>query len=224
MEQYTIGSHNIGGHVLVSYKVCTQTDKGILYDGFRSFPSGHASISFSGLTYLALLLASRLAVFDTSIRARRRANRWDPKRSPEYAVSTMGAWRVLLIILPLCVAMFVSSTRVTDYRHHYVDVLFGGAEGILMALFAYRFYFPGWAESDPNTESTATGGFAQLTSVEQSTPGSNSNRMEDALPVTIHITRRPEEELEMGNMRSTKDFDEERDIETEKRFYTGERI
>jgi membrane-associated phospholipid phosphatase len=48
--------------VLVSYTICQQTDKSILDDGFRSFPSGHSSMSWSGLLYLALFLCSKFAV------------------------------------------------------------------------------------------------------------------------------------------------------------------
>lgn len=41
-------------HKLVTYQVCTQTNQNVLQDGFRSFPSGHSSFSFSGLGYLSL--------------------------------------------------------------------------------------------------------------------------------------------------------------------------
>lgn len=36
--------------------ICTQTDLAILKDGFRSFPSGHSSLSFAGLGFLAFYL------------------------------------------------------------------------------------------------------------------------------------------------------------------------
>jgi membrane-associated phospholipid phosphatase len=47
---------------LVSAGICTQTDASILNDGFRSFPSGHASFSAAGLIYLSLFLASKFAI------------------------------------------------------------------------------------------------------------------------------------------------------------------
>lgn len=47
---------------LVSAGICTQTDKSILDDGFRSYPSGHSSFSSAGLIYLSLFLASKLAI------------------------------------------------------------------------------------------------------------------------------------------------------------------
>ena len=41
-------------HTLVTIDVCTETNPHVLQDGWRSFPSGHSSFSFSGLGYLAL--------------------------------------------------------------------------------------------------------------------------------------------------------------------------
>jgi membrane-associated phospholipid phosphatase len=51
-----------GGFSLVSATICQQSDKSLLHDGFRSFPSGHASFSAAGLIYLSLFLASKLAI------------------------------------------------------------------------------------------------------------------------------------------------------------------
>ncbi|KAF9173600.1 hypothetical protein BGX20_002737 [Mortierella sp. AD010] len=44
--------------------VCSQTDHAILKDGFRSFPSGHASTSFAGLFYISLWLGGKMHPFD----------------------------------------------------------------------------------------------------------------------------------------------------------------
>ncbi|KAI1110144.1 PAP2 superfamily-domain-containing protein [Nemania sp. NC0429] len=45
---------------LVTSAICTNPDKAVVDEGFRSFPSGHTSISAAGLVYLTLLLASKL--------------------------------------------------------------------------------------------------------------------------------------------------------------------
>ncbi len=50
------------GSALVSATICQQTDKSLLNDGFRSYPSGHASFSAAGLIYLSLFLASKLGI------------------------------------------------------------------------------------------------------------------------------------------------------------------
>lgn len=51
VERFTVGQ-GFGSalpewNVLVSWTACTQTDEGILANGFRSFPSGHAACRFS---------------------------------------------------------------------------------------------------------------------------------------------------------------------------------
>ncbi|KKA28764.1 hypothetical protein TD95_005340, partial [Thielaviopsis punctulata] len=54
-NQYTFGH-------MVNSSICTETDTSLLYDGFRSFPSGHSSSAAAGLVYLSLFLASKFAV------------------------------------------------------------------------------------------------------------------------------------------------------------------
>ncbi|KAB5536643.1 PAP2 superfamily-domain-containing protein [Coniochaeta sp. 2T2.1] len=47
---------------LVSAAICTNTDKYVMDDGFRSYPSGHSSSSAAGLIYLSLFIASKFAI------------------------------------------------------------------------------------------------------------------------------------------------------------------
>jgi len=105
---------------LSTVAICHQSDRHIINDGFRSFPSGHSSLSFAGLTFLSLYIAGKLHLFDTRGHA--------PK-----------AW---ISILPLFGAALVAVSRTMDYRHHWQDVLAGSFLGIVMAYFSYRQYFP----------------------------------------------------------------------------------
>ena len=41
-------------HTLITIDACTETNHHTLHDGWRSFPSGHSALAFSGLGYLAL--------------------------------------------------------------------------------------------------------------------------------------------------------------------------
>ncbi|KAL2014998.1 hypothetical protein VTK56DRAFT_6541 [Thermocarpiscus australiensis] len=64
-----VAQYIVGGFVtqtangqLVSPKICKNPDKGVLDDGFRSYPSGHSSSSAAGLIYLSLFIASKFAI------------------------------------------------------------------------------------------------------------------------------------------------------------------
>ncbi|SLM33806.1 Phosphatidic acid phosphatase type 2/haloperoxidase, partial [Lasallia pustulata] len=66
----SLQAHAVGGYgaevsegiLLVSWTICTQSSREILNDGFASFPSGHSSTAFAGLTYLTLYLCAKLAL------------------------------------------------------------------------------------------------------------------------------------------------------------------
>lgn len=115
------GSVNRTPYGLVTDAICTvAADNHTLRDGFRSFPSGHASTSFAGLTYLSLYLAGKLHLFD--------------KRG--HAVT---AW---LCGTPLMAATLVAVSRTMDYRHHATDVIAGGLLGLTVAYWSYKLYYP----------------------------------------------------------------------------------
>ncbi|KAF9963772.1 hypothetical protein BGZ70_007187 [Mortierella alpina] len=100
--------------------VCTQTNKKILKDGMRAFPSGHASTAFAGLFYLSLWLAGKMHIFDRR------------------GYSLKG----VILIVPIFGALLVAITRVQDSRHAGIDVTWGSILGIVFATFAYHQYYP----------------------------------------------------------------------------------
>lgn len=69
-ELSNIAAHVVGGYgqdisarwTLVSSSICTNPDASVVDDGFRSFPSGHSSFSWSGLLYLTLFLCSKFSI------------------------------------------------------------------------------------------------------------------------------------------------------------------
>ncbi|KAF9221838.1 PAP2-domain-containing protein [Gyrodon lividus] len=103
--------------------ICTQTSKHILEDGWRSFPSGHSSLSFAGLGFLTFYLAGKLHLFDTRGHASK-------------------AW---LSLAPLAAASLVAISRTMDYRHHWQDVITGSLLGLVVSYFSYRQYYPNLA-------------------------------------------------------------------------------
>ncbi|RKP14015.1 phosphatidic acid phosphatase type 2/haloperoxidase [Piptocephalis cylindrospora] len=100
--------------------VCTQTNESMLRDGSKSFPSGHSSETFAGLTYLALYFAGKLNLFDRQGR------------------SIKG----FIVLLPILGASLVAVSRLDDYRHHWQDITVGTLIGIFFAYFGYRQYYP----------------------------------------------------------------------------------
>ncbi|KAF9126768.1 hypothetical protein BGW39_006366 [Mortierella sp. 14UC] len=105
---------------LWSIDVCTQTDKNILKDGMRAFPSGHSSTAFAGLVYLALWMGGKMHVFDRK----------------GYSL------KPVLLFMPILVAILVAVSRVQDYRHSATDVTWGAIIGIVFAVFSYLQYYP----------------------------------------------------------------------------------
>ncbi|KAJ1933637.1 hypothetical protein GGF37_006657 [Kickxella alabastrina] len=100
--------------------LCTQTNMAVLNEGFRSFPSGHTSLSFAGMTYVMFFLAGKLHVFDTK----------------------GHAYKSFVVFAPLLVAAIVGATRVSDYWHHPTDVIAGALIGFWTAVFSYHQYYP----------------------------------------------------------------------------------
>ncbi|KAJ1948637.1 hypothetical protein FBU59_001502 [Linderina macrospora] len=86
----------------------------------RSFPSGHASLSFCGLTFTALYLASHF--------------RYNDQRG--------HAYKTLVFYVPLFCAALIAVSRTADYHHHWSDVLAGSIMGCYIGWFGYRTYFP----------------------------------------------------------------------------------
>ncbi|KAI0201612.1 phosphatidic acid phosphatase type 2/haloperoxidase [Astrocystis sublimbata] len=113
---------------LVTWEVCTEDDHHTLHDGWRSFPSGHSSFSFSGLGYLAFFLAGQLRIFR------------DKK--------DLG--RALVCLIPLVGAAMIAISRCEDYRHDVYDVTVGSLLGAFVAFWSYRRHWPKLSSRDCN--------------------------------------------------------------------------
>lgn len=114
------GAHDKAVFGLVTTAICTETDDYMMTDGWRSFFSGHSSLSFAGLGFLSFYLAGKLHLFD--------------ERG-----HTGKAW---IALAPLTGALLTAISRTMDYRHHWQDVLVGSVVGLVFSYFAYRQYYP----------------------------------------------------------------------------------
>ncbi|GBG30594.1 PA-phosphatase related-family protein DDB_G0284367 [Hondaea fermentalgiana] len=107
------------------------------YSWNESFPSGHTSLSFTGMVFLALFLAAKSGIFckrgllfyTTSDR------QGDPFRG-SFAIG-LGVF-----VAPLALAIFVGASRLIDYAHDFSDVNAGAAIGTAAAVFAYHCNYP----------------------------------------------------------------------------------
>lgn len=108
--------------------MCTGLKK-VIKEGHKSFPSGHTSWSFAGLTFIAWYLSGKVRVFD---------------RKGHVA-------KLCIVFFPLLLAALVAVSRVDDYWHHWQDVFAGGLLGVTVSSFCYLQFFPppydtdGWA-------------------------------------------------------------------------------
>ncbi|KAJ7696565.1 lipid phosphate phosphatase 1 [Mycena rosella] len=108
---------------------CTGKAADVL-DGRRSFPSGHSSAAFAGMTFLSFWLAGQTAAwcFDVPV--------------PAASLRSSRLGRFILTLLPFWWAIFVAVTRVEDYRHHKEDVIAGGFIGFVCAAICYLAFWP----------------------------------------------------------------------------------
>ncbi|KAI9748305.1 MAG: hypothetical protein M1815_003354 [Lichina confinis] len=173
------GDRLSGGAIMVRHTICrSEVD---LKDGFRSFPSGHASLSFASMTYLTLWICSKFFIAvpkyaygrarpssstsashpplpvqhtdpDGPSTHRKKHQRLpsadamdylcpDALPSPvQHHAAAPPLYLVVLAFVPLGVALYVASTRYSDYRHHGFDILSGSVLGVASAFLGFRWY------------------------------------------------------------------------------------
>jgi membrane-associated phospholipid phosphatase len=81
-------------------------------DAKVSFPSGHASNAFACGTWISLFLSQ--------------------------LHHGQELWWILLVFLPVGIATYIASTRITDYMHHVSDVVAGALLGIGVAVVVFQ--------------------------------------------------------------------------------------
>lgn len=170
--KYVLGGfESVAPQFLVySAAICQQKDKAKLDDGFRSFPSGHSSFSASGLIYLSLFIASKLAItipFLPASATTAEQRSAFPSRTPGNTRHNTGnsshesleeaatdkkivaarnlaaappIYLLVFAIIPFFGSIYVSATRFSDFRHHGFDILFGYTIGFITAIFGFRYY------------------------------------------------------------------------------------
>ncbi|KAK4260773.1 hypothetical protein QN277_003846 [Acacia crassicarpa] len=153
---------------ITSDVMCTG-DKSVIKEGYKSFPSGHASGSFAGLTFLAWYLSGKIKVFD---------------RKGHVA-------KLCIVFLPILMAAMVAVSRVDDYWHHWQDVFAGGLIGTIIASFCYLQFFP------PPYDADGWGPYAYFHMLAESQNGAevpsttNNDIISPSQPGEMHIVSIP---------------------------------
>lgn len=86
-----------------------------ILDGRRSFPSGHSSTAFAGMTFLSLWLAGMTGAWCLA----------QPVSGGAFLHSKLA--RLTLSLLPLAFATWVAVSRMEDYVRTILTILFGGS-------------------------------------------------------------------------------------------------
>ena len=121
-----------------------------LEDSISSFPSGHASASFCIHTLLILhVLASMVWSYGHAVKHHdgQGADSW----AADNIHSLFGTWfwskmrhcaslKMICVVALLVVPFWISCTRITDYYHHYSDVVAGACIGTLVSTIAFTVY------------------------------------------------------------------------------------
>lgn len=111
-----------------------QGDDSDLSQSRKSFPSGHASTSFCGMTFLTLLFLGRVGLHN---RCDSNGDKWNMS-----TVQTMKRrWLSILVSTPILIAIFIAVSRVHDDMHHPADVAFGSMIGFFTSYFAYGLWY-----------------------------------------------------------------------------------
>ncbi|KAL8947004.1 MAG: hypothetical protein Q9222_006669 [Ikaeria aurantiellina] len=157
-----IGGQIEEGITMFDWRICRNTGS-LLDEGFRSFPSGHSSrkllssgctarrfneetVAFAGLVYLALWLCAKLGIAipmagtqntsPTSLVVKEHRDS-GPLRTRAAAAPT---YLILFPLVPIGAAIYISSTRYSDFWHHGFDVFVSAGLGILTAWLGFRWY------------------------------------------------------------------------------------
>lgn len=140
---------------LVDYTVCsTSIHARTLADGFKSFPSGHSSMSFAGLVFLAWFLhGCGTTIIQNSARlsdSREEAAPLDEARHMEEGLPadrvhsepplSLSLTSLIIPLMPVMLAACISISRLMDYRHHPTDVLAGAILGTTIGTAVYFVY------------------------------------------------------------------------------------
>lgn len=128
------------------------------------------TVSFAGMTYLALFLCAKLAVAIPFLNYHNLGG-VQPEIPARRQAAAPPTYLIIMPLIPICLAIYVSSTRYSDFMHHGFDIISGAALGIVSAWLGFRWYHMpinrggGWAWAPRSYDRAFGKGFGVLTYV-----------------------------------------------------------
>ncbi|KFD73100.1 hypothetical protein M514_04884 [Trichuris suis] len=119
--QPNVGYTTCSGHHYISEFTCSTSDMDLIKDARLSFPSGHSSLSAYAMLFTVIYVQSRLSwhIFSHLVKP-------------------------FIQFLLLCIAFAVALSRVSDFKHHWSDVLtglfIGSTIAILLTIFVMEIF------------------------------------------------------------------------------------
>jgi diacylglycerol diphosphate phosphatase / phosphatidate phosphatase len=125
LRPYFLQTCNVDRTLLVQGQMYYSTDSNVCSnsgsftrDTFHGFPSGHASTSFAGFTFLSAYLASHFRIYRNG-----------------------NVFKLFLAFVPFLFAIWMSTSRLRDHYHNVNQVIAGALIGFISALIAYRWAY-----------------------------------------------------------------------------------
>ena len=111
------------------FSTWAKANPSVMAEARQSYPSGHASIAFSGLSCLAMYLRNKLCIVFADTADTRRA-------TPRLLLLALA------VFLPLVVAATIAASRTRDHHHNFSDINAGAAIGLGVAAAVYHLFLP----------------------------------------------------------------------------------
>lgn len=118
------------------YSECTAEGN----SGRKSFPSGHASTAFCGLSLLTFYIHERFGVPSRSVKIVQTAG---GSFAVEYTNGPPRKARIIsvLALAPMALAAFVAASRLADNKHFPADVVAGAVLGTTISVFSHSLWY-----------------------------------------------------------------------------------
>ena len=126
------------------------------------------AVSFAGLTYLTLFLCAKLAITIPFLNYHNISSGSTP---PRRQAAAAPIYLLIFPLVPIGLAIYVSTTRYSDFEHHGWDIIAGAILGIASAWLGFRWYHlpinrgGGWAWAPRSPDRAFGRGIGHLTYV-----------------------------------------------------------